>query len=403
MAYNELLKNFDNIRSYLQDFFVYGFKSRNEYTQKSARSYDNEKRRIESWLGDYIRFAQDSNKKQVFLSVDSRTISHNPLYRAFQSKSFTDNDIALHFYILDILSDKQFHTLQDIMIQIDTEYTPYTKLEKQVEPITIKYKLNEYAKLGVLEKKKIGKEIAYKIKHTDFSANPYDEVIDFFSETDPIGVIGSYIDHEETNLFTFKRNYILHAIDSEILYKIVQAIRSKKIIQIEYMNGKELKNIVPVRIYISTRTGRQHLMYLSNDRDRFLFTRIDKIKDIKETADNANWCKTEEKYLAEKDRYWGVSNNGLELQTVQIVFQIDPDELYVLKRLRKQKRTGTIEQISENQYRYSVTLYDPVEMVPWIRSFLGRIQSIECSDKEAEQYIKDSIKNICDLYAEDDQ
>lgn len=49
MAYSELIKNFDKIREYMREFYVYGFKNRSEYTQKSARSYDDEKRRIESW------------------------------------------------------------------------------------------------------------------------------------------------------------------------------------------------------------------------------------------------------------------------------------------------------------------------------------------------------------------
>ncbi len=31
MAYSELIKNFDNIRSYMKEFFIYGFKTRDEY------------------------------------------------------------------------------------------------------------------------------------------------------------------------------------------------------------------------------------------------------------------------------------------------------------------------------------------------------------------------------------
>ena len=42
MAYSELIKNFSRIRVYLRSFYVYGFRHRNEFTQKSARSYDND-------------------------------------------------------------------------------------------------------------------------------------------------------------------------------------------------------------------------------------------------------------------------------------------------------------------------------------------------------------------------
>ena len=72
MAYNELIKNFEKVRAYMREFYVYGFKSRTEYDAKSARSYDDERRRLESWLGDYMRFAQTPEGKNVFLSVDSR-------------------------------------------------------------------------------------------------------------------------------------------------------------------------------------------------------------------------------------------------------------------------------------------------------------------------------------------
>ena len=56
MAYSELVKSFERIRSYMREFYVYGFKSREEYSIKSARSYDNERRRIESWIGDFMSF-----------------------------------------------------------------------------------------------------------------------------------------------------------------------------------------------------------------------------------------------------------------------------------------------------------------------------------------------------------
>ena len=38
MAYNELIKNFEKVRAYMREFYVYGFKSRTEYDAKSARS-----------------------------------------------------------------------------------------------------------------------------------------------------------------------------------------------------------------------------------------------------------------------------------------------------------------------------------------------------------------------------
>lgn len=107
MAYSELIKDFKRIRAYLRDFYVYGFKVRNDFSEKSARSYDNERRRVESWMGDYVSFSQDSRGKRVFLSMDSRSIPHNPLYRAYKAKSFTSKDILLHFYLMDLFRTRE--------------------------------------------------------------------------------------------------------------------------------------------------------------------------------------------------------------------------------------------------------------------------------------------------------
>lgn len=109
MAYSELIKNFNKIRDYMRDFYVYGFKSRDDYTKKSARSYDDEKRRIESWLGDYMKFHQTADGKNVFLSIDSRVTRHNPLYKAWKTKSFTDGDIIFILLLwIFFLRDKNY-------------------------------------------------------------------------------------------------------------------------------------------------------------------------------------------------------------------------------------------------------------------------------------------------------
>jgi len=106
----------------MREFYVYGFKSREEYSIKSARSYDNERRRIESWIGDFMSFHQDTSGKNVFLSVDSRRIPHNPLHKAFKAKSFTDKDITLHFYVMDLLADGSALSSREIVDCINDDY-----------------------------------------------------------------------------------------------------------------------------------------------------------------------------------------------------------------------------------------------------------------------------------------
>ncbi len=87
MAYTELIKNFERIRDYMKEFYVYGFKSRDGYNKKSGRSYDNERRRVESYLGDYMGFRQTAAGKNVFLSIDSRSSGSNHLSPVYNFKA----------------------------------------------------------------------------------------------------------------------------------------------------------------------------------------------------------------------------------------------------------------------------------------------------------------------------
>ena len=63
--FNELIKNFDRIRDYMRQFFIYGYKNRGDFDKKSGRTYDNERRRVESWLGDYVKSAYTEKGKNI--------------------------------------------------------------------------------------------------------------------------------------------------------------------------------------------------------------------------------------------------------------------------------------------------------------------------------------------------
>lgn len=212
MAYNERVKNFNRIRDYMREFYVYGFKSRDEFTKKSARSYDDEKRRLESWLGDYMQFRQTADGKNVFLSIDSRLSRHNPLYKAWKTKSFTDGDITLHFIIFDILYDpeKKF-SIAEIMKAIDT-YLSEFQVPRMFDESTVRKKLKEYVNEGLIVSEKTGRTVYYR--KSKMEKNPEACMLDFYSEVAPCGVIGSFLLDKLTNdpkCFAFKHHYITSA------------------------------------------------------------------------------------------------------------------------------------------------------------------------------------------------
>lgn len=52
MAYKntELIKKFNVVRDYIRDFFLYGYKKRGDFEEKSKRTYEEHYRQIRSWL-----------------------------------------------------------------------------------------------------------------------------------------------------------------------------------------------------------------------------------------------------------------------------------------------------------------------------------------------------------------
>ena len=98
----------------------------------------------------------------MFLSVDSRAIPENPLYRTFRAKTFTDRDIMLHFHLLDMLSDSEGMSISGIMEELTDRLSEFDDGELPDES-TVRKKLKEYVALGLLQSEKRGRETRYTV------------------------------------------------------------------------------------------------------------------------------------------------------------------------------------------------------------------------------------------------
>lgn len=407
MAYSELIKDFARIRDYIREFYVYGFKSREEYDAKSARSYDNERRRIESWLGEYMAFHQDAAGKAVFLSVDSRRMLHNPLYKAFKAKSFTSKDITLHFYILDILAGGDALPCREIVERISGEYLSRISGAFSPDESTVRKKLKEYVDLGLLRAEKSGREVLYR--RTDMEPFPLDawaDALAFYSEEDPMGAVGSFLMDkldESPDLFRFKHHYILHALDSDILCQLLQAIDTRRAVELtarNLRNGTEYRRTVcPLKIYISTQSGRQYLLGYYYRGRRMTFFRLDAIKRV-ETGGQEKRFDTYLEYQAKFDRHlWGVSSGAeLSLDHIEMTVRAGPGEDFIVQRLEREKRHGTVEILETGVCRFTADVYDASELMPWLRTFIGRIVDLKCSNHFVTDTFSEDLRRMSALY-----
>lgn len=410
--FQELIKNFDRIRDYMRQFYIYGFKVRNDFDSKSARTYDNERRRIESWLGDYTRSDHTARGKQIYINVDSRTVPQNPLYKAWKSKSFTDNDILLHFFILDQLAEGEGMTASALSDIISGEYGVVFDAQ------TVRLKLKEYEALGILCSEKKGKNLLYSLRPPEPSAaelkvaappetmpegavppepepglwNQLLTALSFFQEAAPFGFIGSTIldrEEEENHYFQFKHHFIVHTLEDQILLQVLEAIKSQRSITYENKSFRSgsitTQTGVPLKIFVSTRTGRRYLcLYLPGLR-RFHNARLDSITSVVMGQPWKDYEHTQKALLKNMEQCWGVSfgsGRGARLETVCIRLSIDEEkEPYILNRLLREGKGGEVLKIREHEYLYTGAFFDTNEMLSWVKTFTGRILDIQGSSQ----------------------
>lgn len=417
-GFSELIKNFDKTRDYVRDFFIYGCKVRSDFDRKSIRTYGDEKRRAESWMSEYMRYDDSVRGRSVSISVDSGHISENPLYNAYYSRSFTDNDIRLHFLITDVLHDGQKRTLKDITDLLNTDYG------QLFDEQTVRNKLKEYTDEGIIISEKQGKTLYYSLSQDDAECYfndlaGFDEAMQFFSETQHFGVIGNSILKmlgRKNELFFIKHNYIIHTLEDILLPELLAAMDEKRYVSFRTFSAKRRNEgdvlgtenqVVPMKILVSVQTGRRYLAAYIPGLNRFTAFRLDYMKTAKKGSVYEDYDSLKAKFDRNMSRCFGVSF-GMRRETgtvtpMKIVFFADEKkEPYIIERLEREKRCCTLERTGENLYTLTADVFDPNELMHWAKTFIGRIVRIEGgADSVRERFCSD-IARMNRMYGGDE-
>ena len=116
---------------------------------------------------------------------------------------------------------------------------------------------------------------------------------------------------------------------------------------------------------------------------------------------NIDFDNLREKLAGMRQHIWGVStegHSGERMEHVDFTVHYGDDEQFIHTRLEREKRCGTVERIDGNTSRFSADVYDCGELVPWIRTFICRIEEIHFSDKELGDQFKKDIEEMYLLY-----
>lgn len=417
-GFSELIKNFDKTRDYVRDFFIYGCKVRSDFDRKSVRTYGDEKRRVESWMGDYMRYDDSLRGRSVSISVDSGHISENPLYNAYYSRSFTDNDICLHFLLTDILQDGQSRTLKELVDILNTDYA------QLFDEQTVRNKLREYVDEGIIISKKSGKTMYYTMSEdlADTFLKEYpglDDALKFFSETQHFGIIGNSILKMlglKNDLFFIKHNYIIHTLEDILIPEILTAMDEKRYVSFLTFSAKRRKEsdeqgnenqAVPMKILVSVQTGRRYLAAYIPVLKRFTAFRLDYMKTVKKGDICENYDALKAKFDRNLCHCFGVSF-GMRRETgtvtpMRITFFADEEkEPYIIERLEREKRCCTLEKTGNRLYTLTADVFDPNELMHWAKTFIGRIVRIEGGADSVRERFYSDISAMNKMYGGDE-
>lgn len=416
-GFSELIKTFEKTRDYIREFFIYGCKGRSDFKRRSSRTYDDEKRRAESWLGGVIRYDDSVRGRQVSISVDSAHILENPLYLAYGAKSFTDNDIRLHFLLLDLLADGQPQNLRTLTDRLSTEYDAVFDLQ------TVRNKLTEFVKEGLLCDEKQKNVAFYRLspETAEQLTGDYDglaEALRFFSQDEAFGVIGAQILHSadiRNDIFYRKHHYIVHALEDSLLPEIFAAAEQKCRIRFRMysrvgQNDPEAEEMtaeaVPMQILTSVQTGRRYLACYIPEQKRFHAYRLDRIRSVKQSVPEPDYDALKAAYQRNLAHVFGVSF-GQRRETgavspVRLTVRLDEyREGFIRERLEREKRNGTLEKIGDGLYTLTVDAFDPNEVMQWAKSLIGRIVSVDGGTKQITGRFYDDIRRMREMYGGD--
>jgi hypothetical protein len=399
--FNELIKEFNTIRSYARDFYINGFKQREDFDEKSLRSYDNERRRIESYLHPYIQWEQTAQGKTIRLDLKQEQLNTNPFFKLWQTKSFTKNDIFLHFVLLDCLTRFDTLSLSELTELIHQDYLSLFENAPILSEITVRNKLKEYCQIGILHETEKDKRRSYQFVSPIKLNEKMIPVLHFYKEIFPGGVIGQFlldqIDTPSASPFLFKHHFIVHSLDELVVLKCLTAITEKRTLHIIKYNNKPV-SFSPFSLYISTETGRQYLVGFIHKK---LLTsiRIDTIKELSLGKEIKNYLELAERFSKLKNTSWNASFNRNSLKYLGVLLYIEEGkEEYLLTRINREKRMGTWRRIDESTVLFEIELLDLFAINPFLRTFMGRIISIESTDEKWKHLFIHDMKEMIALY-----
>lgn len=422
MALNKsslLIRDYENIRHILRDIYIYGCFSRDDYIEKrdiSGRKYDKEQQRIRAYLPEkFIKKRRVNKRVLMYCEYSAFDGADNHLADTYRNKSFTALDIMSYFFVQELLFNRGELAASEILDNLPAinENAIFTKDNLRV-------KLDELVSKGIIGRRKENRKTVYYLPRDIWSDFEDGELLDLYAYLDfmkaasPVGMPYFFLQQKlklylacdrkietaDRGIFQFKHNHLFCSLDNDVLLEIMKAVYGKCRLSLKRIGENKTMEVIPGEVIHDSLYGRQYLYCHAADDNRKMVLRIDKIAFAQagERFSGEDQLESDEMQNFSQ-RCWCTSSSGRGRETV-VEFRFDEEkEKYILKRLQEEGHGGTIVKKEKDVYEFRITLEDPNEMVPWIRSFGERARVISSEGAGTEENIAADWERAVKKYA----
>lgn len=405
-TFNCSVKDYNKLRTFLRYAFLYGCFTKDDFVERlnySESLVDKDYKRLLSLLGPKYFIRKTPRQTRFRMNYNYYQNAENYLVRSYYGKSSTKIQMSLYFMLLQLV--KKQMDVAEISGQIPS-------LSEDFDPKTLVRQLDKLVEWELLEK------VQYKKKGKLY----YRPVKDFFSEFDDLelqqlktaveffcniefpsipgyylsNTIESYMRHcrkrtaSEKNLFLYRFKGFHTILEEDIAWRLLSCIEGRQKIRLEYQSGSGINHIElsPLKLVIDIQYGRWYLLG-STGEGLVKVCRLDRISGftaLKDRYDNEDDREKLDKALRHS---WcvGMPNNGGKPSALKIRFSVPEKQniTFLLDKVGREGKWGTITEVTDNSFIYSITVNDANEIKPWIRSFGAYaevIESVGCSLRE---------------------
>lgn len=434
---NFFVKDYEELRQTLKTIFLYGCYDREQLQKRlSARGYRFSLSRCDDLLQIVRYFWRDAiqssrmarGKKIHYFPAGRYQTRENSLWQIYRMKSIQERDMNLFFFIpyavrhiaKGAMARDVSCTLVNVCREIcdDTGIYAFLGAEKAIWQATKELKAWGFLAPDPRYAKRIRASSNFLDNIPEPVLRQLHELLFFYRDVLPLSTLGyslqrtihDYLVFEqgktplpEEGLFVHKDVFLQNILNDEIMFQLLGAIENKKLVCFQCDSRRDnervhVQHFMPLKIIVDIQYGRQFVLgEMTSESNSYKAFRLDKMSKLyyeKEMSNGGSVFKPSLDYM------WTSSCQFQETHTVVVDF-VFPEPQTAAKKilsLRAQQRTGTLTEVSPLHFVYTIILNDPVEMIPWLRSWMPYAHVRRDENPSLANAMEEGCQELLDIY-----